>query len=93
MRARGHDAVADQMIEAKGFGAPEVVAVAPSVPSFEAIAEAVSTAGADVIVVPAHLEHPRLAERWFHHADVGVAVKALVGDCHIVVLGDRPRLI
>ena len=93
MRAHGHDAIADQMDEATGLGAPEVVVVAPSVPTFEAIADAVSTAGADVIVVPAHLRHPRLAERWHHHADVGVSVKDLVGDRHIVVLGDRPRLI
>jgi nucleotide-binding universal stress UspA family protein len=88
VRARGDDELAAQMARALELGAPDVVAVTPSVPNFDAIVDSIELADADVIVVPDRLDHPRLAERWHHHGDIALTVKERAPGRRVVAVHD-----
>lgn len=87
LRRLGVTYMVDQMEEALALGVRGVMGLAPSIPTFDAILDALESSNADIVVTPTHLDHLRLFDRLQLHGDLSAAVKEKVGDRHVVVVG------
>ena len=74
-----------QMEEALALGAPDVRAMAPSMPTFDALLDVLEMSEAEVVVTPPKLDHPRLLDRWQIHGDLPARIKQNAGGRHVVV--------
>jgi hypothetical protein len=62
---RGDTHLVSQIREARDLGVRDVLAVAPSNPSLDAVGDAVETVGADVVVIPERYDRPKPADHLF----------------------------
>jgi hypothetical protein len=59
---RGDTYLVSQIREVQALGVRDVLAVAPSNPSVDAVGDAVETVGADVVVIPERYDRPKPAD-------------------------------
>jgi hypothetical protein len=62
---RGDTHLVSQIREARALGVRDVLAVAPTNPSPDAVGDAVETVGADVVVIPERYDRPKPADHLF----------------------------
>lgn len=65
LRGTGVDYMVEQMKEALALGAPDVRAVAPSIPTPDSLPDVLAATGASVVVIPPRFTHQRLLDRWW----------------------------
>lgn len=86
LRAHGVDYMVEQMEEALAAGAPDVMAVAPSIPNFDAILDSLEATHAGVVVIPTELDHLRFWDRVQMHGDLADQVAERIPDRRLVVV-------
>lgn len=86
LRSLGIDHMVRQIEEAHALGVVDVRGVAPSMPNFDFLDDALQTTGAEVVVSPTGLDHPRLLDRIQGSHDVLDKVRQRIGDRHLVVV-------
>lgn len=73
LNRQGRYALAAQLRESIGLGAPDAFLVSASMPTLDSFDEVLSLSGAEVVVAPAGFEHPKILERLERGGDlVGV---------------------
>ena len=86
LREHGIDHMVRQMEEATELGAPNVLGLAPSIPTFDFLTDGLQATGAQVVVAPVKLKHMRLLDRLQMHGDLVPQVRERIGDRHLVVV-------
>ena len=86
LRELGIDYMVQQIEEAFAVGARDVRRLAPSLPTFDSLRDALEATGAGIVVTPTELDHLRVFDRLQLHGDLGAAVKQAAGDRHVVVV-------
>jgi hypothetical protein len=85
LRGTDVDYMVEQMEEALALGAPDVRAVAPSLPTPDSLLDVLDATGASVIVIPPRFTHQRLLERWLIRDDLPTIVKERAGSAAVLI--------
>jgi len=92
LRAMGVSYMAEQMEDALALGAPDVRAVAPSIPTLDSLSDVLEATRASVIVIPPAFTHQRLLDRWQIHDDLVARVKERAGSAAVLIAHPDGRL-
>lgn len=85
LREHGVTYMVEQMEEALALGAPDVRAVAPSMPNLDSLSDVLETTGASVVVIPEAFHHQRLLDRWQIRGDLPAKVKQRAGSATVLI--------
>jgi hypothetical protein len=85
LRAIGVGYMVEQMQEALALGAPDVRAVAPSIPTPDSLSDVLEATGASVVVIPPRFTHQRLLDRWWIRDDLPAIVKERAGSATVLI--------
>jgi len=85
LRGTDVDYMVEQMEEALALGAPDVRAVAPSLPTPDSLLDVLDATGASVVVIPPRFTHQRLLERWLIRDDLPTIVKERAGSAAVLI--------
>jgi hypothetical protein len=92
LRAIGVDYMVDQMEEALALGAPDVRAVAPSIPTPDSLSDVLEATGASVVVIPPRFTHQRLLDRLWIRGDLPAIVKERAGSATVLIAHPDGRM-
>lgn len=84
LRGIGVDYMVEQMEEALALGAPDVRAVAPSIPTPDSLPDVLAATGASVVVIPPRFTHHRLLDRWWIR-DLPAITKERAGSAAVLI--------
>lgn len=83
----------EQMEEALEIGAPDVKWLAPSVPNLDSVRDAVTATGANIVIIPANIDHLGWWERVQSRGNLTGQVKEMMteisGEHHVITVDNK----